>query len=552
MSSRFYFSSSKIKIEEFRDIPIETVGKYKTELRNNKKVIVGTGIYDKKLFNEVKKKNKENAPSDRINFYIKLNAKSPSKFSDYSIFGMFSKKVKNFLEYNAFYYAGEIITEEQIKTFDFIHCNDDLFYFGEEACIEYIINSLDKRKKMTNEEKLEKIEIFEKWFESNNTNYFLIADYSLREPKLINKGKKVIDSELNELYKVLFEVNENNSLFFNIQGIPGYLKFFSSRNIYKAKLSVEEGLFNHLTSGKKSLVRKEGVAEKLSGAIRGTIVPNPFIKEDQIEIGTMFANYLYPEFIGLWNSAAELNWLLSRGVLDIPKEIFRYDPSEWMTEDELISIKKKKNYEDYYYYYPWWPKNYSFIPEDKIEGIKMMINKRRMDYYKANKSNIDYMVLVDRNPTISQLSMFSARPIFRDSIGYSIRDNGKGKKLKNISSYNINSFKDFSEKVITSENEEDHDLDFYPEDVIAVNTLVCDGMNADFDGDILLVVALYSRKANIEAKKLFASLNYVSIDSGNIRNKIPKEFMIAMKRIYEESPELASKIHNIIERSNKR
>lgn len=60
--------------------------------------------------------------------------------------------------------------------------------------------------------------------------------------------------------------------------------------------------------------------------------------------------------------------------------------------------------------------------------------------------------------------------------------------------------------------------------VIQANPIVYDGLAADVDGDSLNVIALYSRAACEEAKKLLASNNYIEGSNSSVRNGILEEF----------------------------
>ena len=70
--------------------------------------------------------------------------------------------------------------------------------------------------------------------------------------------------------------------------------------------------------------------------------------------------------------------------------------------------------------------------------------------------------------------------------------------------------------------------------VIQANPIVYDGLAADVDGDSLNVIALYSREACEEAKKLLASNNYIEGSNSSIRNGILEEFEYVATLIGEE------------------
>lgn len=92
----------------------------------------------------------------------------------------------------------------------------------------------------------------------------------------------------------------------------------------------------------------------------------------------------------------------------------------------------------------------------------------------------EYYVLFNRQPTIGAKSIIGMRPVFSDE-----------------------------------------ESEMF---VIQANPIVYDGLAADVDGDSLNVIALYSRAACEEAKKLLASNNYIEGSNSSIRNGILEEF----------------------------
>ena len=105
-----------------------------------------------------------------------------------------------------------------------------------------------------------------------------------------------------------------------------------------------------------------------------------------------------------------------------------------------------------------------------------------IDVAGLNKELIDeeYLVLFNRQPTIGAKSIIAMKPIFSD--------------------------KDAEQFVIQA------------------NPIVYDGLAADVDGDSLNVIALYTKEACEEAKKLLASNNYIEGSNMSIRNGLLEEF----------------------------
>lgn len=82
--------------------------------------------------------------------------------------------------------------------------------------------------------------------------------------------------------------------------------------------------------------------------------------------------------------------------------------------------------------------------------------------------------------------------------------------------------------------------------VLCSNSIIYDGMAADTDGDVFLVIALYTHKANEEAKSMLPSNNYIGGSNGKVRNKLPEDFQYAMSQIYKYKPEVRDRIKRII------
>jgi hypothetical protein len=102
----------------------------------------------------------------------------------------------------------------------------------------------------------------------------------------------------------------------------------------------------------------------------------------------------------------------------------------------------------------------------------------------------DYYVLFNRQPTIGAKSIIGMKPVFSDE-----------------------------------------ESEMF---VIQANPIVYDGLAADVDGDSLNVIALYSRAACEEAKKLLASNNYIEGSNSSVRNGILEEFEYVATLIGEE------------------
>lgn len=126
-----------------------------------------------------------------------------------------------------------------------------------------------------------------------------------------------------------------------------------------------------------------------------------------------------------------------------------------------------------YYFIPTlYPRLYKKYTDENGKTDIISLNKELQDE--------EYLVLFNRQPTIGAKSIIAMKPVFSDK-----------------------------------------DSELF---VIQANPIVYDGLAADVDGDSLNVIALYSKAACEEAKKLLASNNYIEGSNGSIRNGILEEF----------------------------
>ena len=135
-----------------------------------------------------------------------------------------------------------------------------------------------------------------------------------------------------------------------------------------------------------------------------------------------------------------------------------------------------------------YPELYSRFKGD-IKSINMEIKKR------------NYRVLVNRPPTIGEMSIIAMKPVISEDDKYRF--------------------------------------------IVRTNPIIYDGLSADTDGDRFFIIALYSDAANRNADKILPSVNYIDGSTGKIRNKIPDEFVYVMNRLLEEEKD-GEKVRSII------
>lgn len=162
-----------------------------------------------------------------------------------------------------------------------------------------------------------------------------------------------------------------------------------------------------------------------------------------------------------------------------------------------------------------------------------LFKKYRGDMVKINREliNKDYHVLLNRAPTISHLSIVAMKPRIASLYQYGHIDDTDGALLEN---YNVEKTYRGRDELRQGDIEKfidvEDDIDTIGLRCISINPIMADGLAADFDGDVLLVVALYGKDANKEARTMLPSKNFMNYANGTIRNKIIDHFIYSYNK----------------------
>lgn len=167
-----------------------------------------------------------------------------------------------------------------------------------------------------------------------------------------------------------------------------------------------------------------------------------------------------------------------------------------------------------------WPYLY-----EKHNGNMAAINEELVDK--------NYLVLVNRPPTISHLSIIAMKPRIA-----SIYPFGKTEETDRCLLHNYN-YAIKNENLIgvfEDDTGELGDIEKFGQGledgidncglrVIGMNPITMDGLAADVDGDVLLVITLYSEKALKQANEILPSKCFQNYANGTIRNHIIEDFI---------------------------
>lgn len=145
----------------------------------------------------------------------------------------------------------------------------------------------------------------------------------------------------------------------------------------------------------------------------------------------------------------------------------------------------------------------------------------------------NYLVLVNRPPTISHLSIIAMKPRIASIYPYGKTEDTDRCLLHN---YNYAIRNENLIGVFEDDTGELGDIERFGQGledgidncglrVIGMNPISMDGLAADVDGDVLLVIALYSKEALKQAREILPSKCYQNYANGSIRNHIIEDFI---------------------------
>lgn len=146
----------------------------------------------------------------------------------------------------------------------------------------------------------------------------------------------------------------------------------------------------------------------------------------------------------------------------------------------------------------------------------------------------NYLVLVNRPPSISHMSTISMMPRIA-----SVYPFGKTEGTNRCLLHNYDYVSQAGEMIgvlvgVEGDIEKfgqgfEDGVDTCGVRTIGMNPIVFDGLAADTDGDVLLVIALYSKLAITQARRILPSKCYTNYANGSIRNHIIDDFIYAEK-----------------------
>ena len=348
-------------------------------------------------------------------------------------------------------------------------------------------------------------------------------------------------TDINKLYidlirnlnaiKSLDELKDSNSQFYF---------YHEYKNISAIYERIIEELFVQLQDANFNIIKSEIISHPISGAIRATLINRHDIHEDVLLIGDTLIKTLYPYLYKHFN----------KDMFKINKFFVENDFYTLLYRDPIIAHLSVLAFK---------PRVASVYPLFKTEGtdrcllhneryekeVKERIYSGLMDELNENgnadiassdcQEEIDYLSLDCITTDAKELNRMS---LTIDQIQFP-------DTVNSMYAEDIN-YGDIERYIAQSGKElyDSYEIDTLGLRCIAINPIVADGPKADFDGDVLLAAALYSRDAINEAKLMSPSKAYLNFANGKIRNHIIDNFFYPLVIKGEKEEELR-KIKNM-------
>lgn len=218
-------------------------------------------------------------PRHLPDYYIDLGVRVPRFGVNYKDV---SKKVKSLLTFESFIYFNgekyETIKDEldtdasQFKTGEIL--------FGTDAILR--LGLVDKA-----------------WVDANTTDCVIVPHPIYRPPLLSNDGKFIFGEVNSTLVTLIEHINKTKSYSdllerFDTGTEEQYFLFAYNKLIYEAYCEYEDAVFTQFATGKKSYVRRELIAHKVTSAVKGVVVNRYDVDEDIVVIGDSYIETLFP------------------------------------------------------------------------------------------------------------------------------------------------------------------------------------------------------------------------------------------------------------------
>lgn len=402
------------------------------------------------------------------------------------------------------------------------------------------------------------------WLEKNMSDVVLIP-HTIYRPLIVNNDQTPFTSKINSLYIQLIEMVQKTERIIEMATNPVYLVAAYAR-INEIKETIDKSILEEIQENKYSIVRSEVISHPITGAARATFLNRHDVHEDVLLIGDTLVETLWPYL-----------YKKHRGdMVEINKELVENDYSVLLNRPPTIahlSIIAMK------------PRIASIYPLGYTEGTDrcLLHNEKyvsehperigKFKYSRKDSETHDDKLLVKSFPynlcsrlefgdieefgsgiNWSKESVVTVKEEFLHAVEFKAGELGVLEVLEdtiideegneciapNLEGRDELEIKDLTDGLykiskLIVKGEWDG-IDNLGVRSISCNPIVVDGLGGDYDGDVLLVVALYGKDSLTEAATMLPSKAYMNYANNIIRNHIVEDFVyIVNEKDKEES-----------------
>lgn len=391
------------------------------------------------------------------------------------------------------------------------------------------------------------------WLEKNMSDVVLIP-HTIYRPLIVNNDQTPFTSKINSLYIQLIEMVQKTEKIIEFATNPIYLLAAYAR-INEIKETIDKSILEEIQENKYSIVRSEVISHPITGAARATFLNRHDVHEDVLLVGDTLVETLWPYL-----------YKKHRGdMVEINKELVENDYSVLLNRPPTIahlSIIAMK------------PRIASIYPLGYTEGTNrcLLHNEKyvsehperigKFKYSRKDSETRDDKLLVKSFPynlcsrlefgdieefgsgiNWSKESVVTVKEEFLHAVEFEAGELGvlevledkiideEGNEclapsLEGRDEIEIKDLTDGLYRVSKLRVQGEWDgIDNLGVRSISCNPLILDGLGGDYDGDVLLTVALYGADSLNEANTMLPSKAYMNYANNVIRNHIVEDFI---------------------------
>lgn len=393
----------------------------------------------------------------------------------------------------------------------------------------------------------------EDWLNDNLSDVVLIP-HTIYRPLIVNNNQTPFVSKINELYISLIDSIQKTEKIIEMVSNPIYLLEAYSR-INEIKENIDLLILEEIQENKYSIVRSEVISHPVTGAARATFLNRHDVHEDVLLVGDTLVETLWPYLYKKHKG----------NMIEINKELIERDYAVLLNRPPTIahlSIVAMKpriaslyplgytegtdrcllHNENYANKYPERIGKFKFSRKDN-ESKEDKLLEKHLPYNICSRLEFGDIEEFGSGINWNETSIVTVEEEFLGSTEFKegelgvlevletfIRDEDGNiciaPNLDGRTDLEIRDLTDGLTRISKLKVKGKWDgIDNLGVRSISCNPIILDGLAGDYDGDVLLVLALYSNKSLEEARTMLPSRAFMNFANNTIRNHIVEDFV---------------------------